>query len=116
MCASFQAAVVDTLVEKTLAAARKFGVKHIAVGGGVAANGALRETMGFPGQVTDATELVSEIDSFNGGNWNAGSNWTLQTSSAVASNASSSLTHDDFYDYGNRQSGISDHFGQSRRL
>jgi len=45
MCASFQAAVVDTLVEKTLAAARKFGVKHIAVGGGVAANGALRETM-----------------------------------------------------------------------
>lgn len=42
VCASFQAAVVEVLVKKTLAAADKLGVKHIAVCGGVAANSALR--------------------------------------------------------------------------
>jgi N6-L-threonylcarbamoyladenine synthase len=42
VCASFQAAVVEVLVKKTLAAAEKLGVKHIAVCGGVAANSALR--------------------------------------------------------------------------
>jgi len=43
MAASFQAAVVDTLLAKTLAAARAFGVKEIVVAGGVSANKALRE-------------------------------------------------------------------------
>jgi N6-L-threonylcarbamoyladenine synthase len=43
VCASFQAAVVDVLVAKTLAAADSLGVKHIAVCGGVAANSALRQ-------------------------------------------------------------------------
>jgi N6-L-threonylcarbamoyladenine synthase len=43
MAASFQAAVVDTLLAKTLAAARAFGVKEILVAGGVSANKALRE-------------------------------------------------------------------------
>jgi len=42
LCASFQEAVVDVLVEKTVEAVRKAGVKRIVVGGGVAANGALR--------------------------------------------------------------------------
>jgi len=42
VCASFQAAVVEVLVKKTLAAADKVGLKHIAVCGGVAANSALR--------------------------------------------------------------------------
>jgi N6-L-threonylcarbamoyladenine synthase len=42
VCASFQAAVVEVLVKKTLAAADKLGLKHIAVCGGVAANSALR--------------------------------------------------------------------------
>jgi len=40
--ASFQAALVETLVAKTVAAARKAGVQQVMVGGGVAANSALR--------------------------------------------------------------------------
>ncbi|WP_428073928.1 tRNA (adenosine(37)-N6)-threonylcarbamoyltransferase complex transferase subunit TsaD [Candidatus Avelusimicrobium luingense] len=45
VCASFEQAVVDTLVTKTLLAVTKYKVKSIAVGGGVAANTLLRETM-----------------------------------------------------------------------
>jgi N6-L-threonylcarbamoyladenine synthase len=40
--ASFQQAVVETLVKKTLKAAEKFKMKKIVLGGGVAANSALR--------------------------------------------------------------------------
>ncbi len=43
MAASFQAAVVDVLVHKTLNAAREFNVKQIVVGGGVSANKPLRD-------------------------------------------------------------------------
>ncbi len=45
IAASFQVAVVDVLVEKTRRAAEKVGAKTILLGGGVAANGALREGM-----------------------------------------------------------------------
>jgi N6-L-threonylcarbamoyladenine synthase len=45
ICASFQAAVVDVLVAKTLAAARLTHVRDIAVAGGVSANTALRATL-----------------------------------------------------------------------
>ena len=45
VCASFEQAMVDTLVTKTIRAAEKYKVKHIAVGGGVAANSLLREQM-----------------------------------------------------------------------
>ena len=43
VAASFQAAVIDALTEKTRAAGRTHGVRGIAIGGGVAANSALRE-------------------------------------------------------------------------
>ena len=43
LAASFQAAVVDVLVSKTLAAARPYHAKEILVAGGVSANRALRE-------------------------------------------------------------------------
>jgi N6-L-threonylcarbamoyladenine synthase len=43
LAASFQAAVVDTLVEKTIHAARVYSAKEILVAGGVSANRALRE-------------------------------------------------------------------------
>ncbi len=43
LAASFQAAVVEVLFEKTILAAREFGVKEIVVGGGVSANQPLRE-------------------------------------------------------------------------
>jgi N6-L-threonylcarbamoyladenine synthase len=42
-CASFQRAVTEALLSKTHLAARKTGVKKIALSGGVAANAALRE-------------------------------------------------------------------------
>ena len=43
MAASFQAAVVDVLAEKTFRAAEKFGARHIIVAGGVSANRGLRK-------------------------------------------------------------------------
>ena len=45
LCASFQEAVVDVLVEKSVAAARALDVRDIAIAGGVSANSRLRERM-----------------------------------------------------------------------
>jgi N6-L-threonylcarbamoyladenine synthase len=45
LCASFQAAVVDVLVAKTIAAWELHGVRDVAVAGGVSANGELRRRM-----------------------------------------------------------------------
>lgn len=42
ICASFQQAVIETLVHKTISAAHQYQVERIAVGGGVAANESLR--------------------------------------------------------------------------
>ena len=42
ICASFQEAVVEVLVEKTILAARKAGVTTVVLGGGVSANPRLR--------------------------------------------------------------------------
>ena len=42
LAASFQEAVVDVLVEKTMTGVERFGVRHVAVAGGVAANSRLR--------------------------------------------------------------------------
>jgi N6-L-threonylcarbamoyladenine synthase len=43
LAASFQAAVVDVLFDKTMQAARDYNAKEILVAGGVSANGALRQ-------------------------------------------------------------------------
>jgi N6-L-threonylcarbamoyladenine synthase len=45
LAASFQAAVVDILVDKTMAAAAEFGVREVLISGGVAANSLLRTRM-----------------------------------------------------------------------
>jgi N6-L-threonylcarbamoyladenine synthase len=45
LCASFQEAVVDVLVQKTLRAAKRFGVNLVTVSGGVSANSRLRSKM-----------------------------------------------------------------------
>ncbi|MCD4830924.1 MAG: tRNA (adenosine(37)-N6)-threonylcarbamoyltransferase complex transferase subunit TsaD [Anaerohalosphaeraceae bacterium] len=45
IAASFQAAVIDVLVKKASRAAKKIGAKTILLGGGVAANSALREAL-----------------------------------------------------------------------
>jgi N6-L-threonylcarbamoyladenine synthase len=46
IAASAQAAIVDILVEKTVACARRFGVGDVYLAGGVAANGPLRKLLG----------------------------------------------------------------------
>ena len=46
LAAAFEEAVVDALATKTVAAARDHGVASVALGGGVAANRALRATLG----------------------------------------------------------------------
>lgn len=45
LCASFQQAIVDVLVQKTIAAARKYDVDLVTVSGGVSCNQALRRQM-----------------------------------------------------------------------
>lgn len=45
LAASFQKAVVDVLVEHTMMAAKDFGMKKVAIAGGVASNGTLRAAM-----------------------------------------------------------------------
>lgn len=45
LCASFQETVVNTLVSKTIQAAREYQVKQVAVVGGVSANKALRKAI-----------------------------------------------------------------------
>jgi len=45
LCASFQAAVIDVLVEKTLHAAKEFGIHQVCLAGGVSANSELRSRM-----------------------------------------------------------------------
>ncbi len=45
IAASFQEAVVDVLVSRTMLAAKEYGMKKVAIAGGVASNSALREAM-----------------------------------------------------------------------
>src|SRR5262249_4705213 len=45
VCASYQAAIVEVLVRKTRRAARRLGLGHVQICGGVAANSALRAAM-----------------------------------------------------------------------
>ncbi len=45
VCASFQAAVIEVLVKKTMKLAEHTGIKQVAIGGGVAANSHLRKEM-----------------------------------------------------------------------
>jgi N6-L-threonylcarbamoyladenine synthase len=68
VAASFQAAVVDVLVRKLVAAARETGIATVVIGGGVAANSALRarlealaaEDPGAPRVVLPAVALCTD--------------------------------------------------------
>jgi N6-L-threonylcarbamoyladenine synthase len=53
VCASYQAAIVEVLVRKTRRAARKLGLHHVQVCGGVAANSGLRAAMNAAGAEDD---------------------------------------------------------------
>ncbi len=46
LCASFQRAVIEVLATRTLGAARRLGIRNVALAGGVSANSELRRTMG----------------------------------------------------------------------
>ena len=61
IAASFQAAVVDALCIKTLRAARDFGVKTIALAGGVSANSALRAELTRRGEAAGLRVLIPAI-------------------------------------------------------
>lgn len=62
LCASFQQAVVDVLVKKTLRAARHTGLKTIALSGGVSLNGALRSAFATACQKHGLTLAVAPAD------------------------------------------------------
>jgi N6-L-threonylcarbamoyladenine synthase len=53
LCASYQAAIVEVLVRKTRRAARRHGIGHVQICGGVAANSALRDAMRRAGDEDD---------------------------------------------------------------
>ena len=72
LCESYQAAIVEVLVRKTRRAARREGLNHVQICGGVAANSALRAAMiaagaedGFrvyvppPGRCTDNAAMIA---------------------------------------------------------
>ena len=60
VAASFQAAVVEVLVEKTIRAARQKGVHQVAMAGGVSANSALRAQMAAACQANGLTFKVPQ--------------------------------------------------------
>ena len=61
VAASFQAAVVDVLVAKARLAVRRFAVPTLCVGGGVAANGALREALGQMAQAEGINLVIPPL-------------------------------------------------------
>ncbi len=62
IAAGFQEAVVDVLVEKLFRAAETTGCRHIAVVGGVAANGRLRERLAREGALKGLSVYIPPLD------------------------------------------------------
>jgi N6-L-threonylcarbamoyladenine synthase len=62
VCASFQQAVVDVLVAKTMRAVKEFNAKSVSLSGGVAANRALRDTLNATCQMSNVLFLVPPIN------------------------------------------------------
>ena len=50
ICASFQKALVDILLDKLIKASKQTGIKEITIGGGVSANSGLRERIETEGK------------------------------------------------------------------
>ncbi len=63
ICASFQKAVVDVLVAKTLRAAKEYNIKTLILAGGVAANKQLRHQLGeaINSQIPNTKYLIPEL-------------------------------------------------------
>jgi len=62
VCAGFQAAVVDVLIDKLLAAAKKYKVKDIAVCGGVSANSELRRRLDAEAKINHLHLFIPKLD------------------------------------------------------
>lgn len=62
IAASFQAALVEVLVSRTLAAAEQTGVRNVVVGGGVAANSALRAALDQACQKADLRLYLTPLE------------------------------------------------------
>jgi N6-L-threonylcarbamoyladenine synthase len=62
VCASFQAAVVDVLIDKVMAAAQKYDVKDIAVCGGVSANSELRRRLDTEAKINHLHLFMPKLD------------------------------------------------------
>ncbi len=62
LCASFQAAVVDVLVEKTMRAVEKYKVKHLSVSGGVSANSELRKRLLAAGEQSNVKVFIPDLE------------------------------------------------------
>ncbi|MBI4450099.1 tRNA (adenosine(37)-N6)-threonylcarbamoyltransferase complex transferase subunit TsaD, partial [Candidatus Uhrbacteria bacterium] len=62
VAASFQAAVVDVLIAKTITAAQRYGVRTVLLGGGVAANTQLRTQLGdaVRDQLPDSSFMIPD--------------------------------------------------------
>jgi N6-L-threonylcarbamoyladenine synthase len=61
LCASYQAAIVEVLVRKTRRAARKLGIQHVQICGGVAANSGLRAAMEAAGAEDELRVYIPPI-------------------------------------------------------
>ncbi len=61
LAASFQEAVVDCLVTKTMLAVRRTGLQTVCVGGGVAANGRLRERLRSEAEAHGVRLLIAPL-------------------------------------------------------
>ena len=62
VCASFQAAVVDVLIDKLMAAAKEYKVKEVAVCGGVSANSELRRRLETEAKINHLRLFIPKLD------------------------------------------------------
>lgn len=58
LCASLQKTIIDILLSKLKAAIRETGVKHVAIGGGVSANGGIRQAVADLCRDMDVTSWI----------------------------------------------------------
>jgi N6-L-threonylcarbamoyladenine synthase len=61
LCASFQQAVIDVLIDKTIKAAREYKVKTIMLAGGVAANKELQKQMAHAAKTSNFQFLIPNL-------------------------------------------------------
>jgi N6-L-threonylcarbamoyladenine synthase len=61
ICASFQRVVVDTLLDRTFRAARRYGAKSVGIAGGVSANSRLRSDAEFRSRQVDVPLFLPSV-------------------------------------------------------